>query len=221
MRVIASRTGSSGNSSILEVEGSYIIIDVGVPPGDVMAWLDDNYIYPWEVAGIVVTHSHYDHNAYVGSPSWQAIGEPVQAAAYDEFTLGEMKITCTPVQHDRECVALLIECNGERVGWITDCGKIPDFRGDWSNLDLLAIECNHSLPILNRSRYTQDLRLRVATNHLSTIEACEIVNQLKPKAMMPLHVSHNGNNEKALYADIARWLEPGPRLIFDFFEKNY
>lgn len=122
---------------------------------------------------ILITHNHYDHNAYEIIPH-----KDVKIKAFEEFNYGSYNIKGIKAYHDKE--------KGKRRGEtaiysITDSkGRVIIHMGDIGHLP-----SNETLKLIRKPDV-----LMIPVGGVITVnssEAIEIINNIEPKIVIPMH----------------------------------
>ena len=188
-RVLGS--GSSGNATLVEGHGTFLLIDAGLGPRSLAERLQSAGVDPASLAAVLVSHEHGDHarGAAAFSAKWgvrlcgsrgtyAAAGfGAAEIAGYDVLEAGEtrafgsVKVTSVPVPHDAAApFAFVIASEGDRLGHATDLGHVnrslvQAFRG----CDAVLIESNYDPGLLRDGPYPWSLKERIlgGEGHLS------------------------------------------------------
>lgn len=166
MKIVCSKTGSSGNFSIITDGNSYLAIDAGLKI-DKCQQISKYQLH--KINGIIITHNHSDHIShlkdfikmgkvvYAPEDVWHKIGN---LGAYKRYCkslsslrtkgieIGSFIIKPFKVKHLNSD---LTECNNygyliyskvtkEKMLWITDCAYI---NNTFPPVDYICIECNY------------------------------------------------------------------------------
>jgi phosphoribosyl 1,2-cyclic phosphodiesterase len=224
-RVIGS--GSSGNATLVECEGTRILVDAGLGPRELAERLLSAHIDPASIAAIILSHEHGDHvkGAASFSRKWgvriaatpgtyAAAGLGVaEIAGYDvltpfrPFRVGTLAITGLPVPHDAaEPVAFVIRGAGSRLGHATDFGHIDAalveaFRG----CDAVLIESNYDPTLLANGPYPWALKERIfgTRGHLSNADVARYLAQGlgdSCRQVVLAHLSEKNNHPELVQA---------------------
>ena len=167
--MIALASGSQGNAAFVEIEGTRLLIDAGLPAKELEARLVGCGVDPARIDAVLLSHEHYDHvrgalkfSRRFGVPvvaSWdtlhamdrspQAFAGWIELAVGRDVKLGSVTVSSFPVPHDAACpVGFVIAANGVRVGVATDLGHAtPEIVESLAGCDVLMLESNHD-PLL-------------------------------------------------------------------------
>ena len=200
IRAFSLYSGSTGNSFLLEANGTCILIDAGKSAKALCAALAECGHKPEDIAAVFVTHEHSDHIKALPvflKKHPVPIHLPV-ACAYKLETepsaaplliphppihteeLNGIRITSFPTPHDSNgSVGYLLEIPVEegdyyRIGFATDIGYVsPTVNEHLTGCHAVVLESNHDLEMLQYGPYPYDLKLRVASKrgHLSNVDS--------------------------------------------------
>jgi phosphoribosyl 1,2-cyclic phosphodiesterase len=205
-------SGSGGNGTLVQAGSTTVLMDCGFMLRETEARLRRLEVKPWSLAGIVVTHEHYDHIGGVARfarkfkiPVWVTAGTraawtdgPVPRThtfdAREPFTIGELRIAPFAVPHDaREPCHYVFGDGTFRVGAFSDAGSVTDgMRAALTGCDALMVEFNHDADLLANGPYEPPLKRRIAgpLGHLSNAQAAELVAALDNSRLRHLVLTH-------------------------------
>jgi phosphoribosyl 1,2-cyclic phosphodiesterase len=191
-RVLGS--GSSGNSTLIECDGTRVILDAGLGPRDLAERLQSAGVDPASLSAILISHEHGDHirGAASFSKKWgvrvagtrgtyAAAGlGATDIAGYDvlepgkTWNVGALAVTCVPVPHDAaQPVAFVVSGDGRRLGHATDFGHVNRALVDaFQFCDAVLIESNYDPTLLSNGPYPWSLKERIfgPQGHLSNAD---------------------------------------------------
>ncbi len=188
-----------------------------------------------EVQGVIISHDHIDHIQCAGILQ-RKFGIPIYitrrtlAATYcklgrlfdvryfesgDTLEFGHAKVHTIRTPHDAaDGVVFVVECEGKRLGILTDLGH--PFAGLLSlieELDAAYLECNYDPHMLEHGTYSEPLKARIRGKggHLSNDEAAWLLKSCtkkRPKWIAVAHLSEQNNHphlaHEAQYAAVGR-----------------
>ncbi len=212
LRFASLGSGSRGNATLIEGQGTLVLVDCGFSLAEVEQRLARLGRTPSELSGILVTHEHGDHTAGVaalarrnGVPVWASAGtlaawdpgEGIAARAFnadEPFALGGLEVRPYPVPHDaREPCQFVIGDGAQRVGVLSDSGTVtPHIRRCLAGCDALLVEANHDPEMLASGPYPAPLKARVGGRwgHLNNTQAAQLVAALGSAGLQHLVVGH-------------------------------
>jgi phosphoribosyl 1,2-cyclic phosphodiesterase len=191
-RVLGS--GSSGNCTLIECDGTRIVLDAGLGPREMADRLLSAGVDPASLHAIVLSHEHGDHSRGAASFSkkWRvriagtrgtyaaaALGAE-DIAGYDvlqpghTWNVGALSITTVSVPHDAaQPIAFVVKGDGRRLGHATDFGRIDRALVDaFRFCDAVLIESNYDPTLLANGDYPWSLKERIfgPYGHLSNAD---------------------------------------------------
>jgi phosphoribosyl 1,2-cyclic phosphodiesterase len=226
MRFASLGSGSKGNSTLVEADGTLIMIDCGFSMRETVKRLAKLEIDPTQIDGILVTHEHTDHCSGVavlsrnfqipvhlthgtyGSGRFEKSYGVRHFNCQQNFTIGCIDVTPIAVPHDaREPCQYRLSHGGLSLGILTDLGSItPHVVASYRGCDGLLLEFNHDLGMLESGRYPDHLKHRVGGDwgHLNNNQAAELLNQLGHEDLRQIVVAHiSENNNTRAFAETA------------------
>lgn len=219
MRVAVLASGSVGNCTYVEVGRTRVLVDAGLAPGELVrrlakvphgASLD-------QIDAVLLTHEHSDHVSAApalaarGLRLYMTEGTRVQLGIVESevvvpgtaFNIGELSVTPVGIPHDAaEPVGYVLEGEGLRVGYLTDCGHTsPEISEAFADLHLFVLEANHDERLLRSGPYPPSLKRRIGSRlgHLSNDQAASLLRGLRggrPRALMLAHLSRVNNRPR-------------------------
>ena len=240
LRFASLGSGSEGNSLIVEVGETRLMLDCGFGLAETEMRLGRLGLTPQDISGILVTHEHGDHIRGAGKfsrkhgvPVWLTYG--TLASQADDFfaaewlrdidshtavAIGDIEIFPFPVPHDaREPVQFVFSDGTLRLGVLTDAGSTtPHIESMLSGLDGLVLECNHDRDLLRRGPYPESLKDRIGGRygHLDNATAAELLSRLERSSLQQViaaHLSRQNNSPEQARAALAPVLNWEPERI--------
>lgn len=218
-------SGSKGNCTLVEADGTTLLVDCGFSMRETERRLQRLTRQLDQVTAILVTHEHGDHVRGVASlakkydiPIWSSRGT-AKAAKLDtlpqwncidihqQFEINAIQIQPIPVPHDAKEPCQFIFSDGDwRLGVLTDTGSItPYIEEQYSACDAFILEANHDEEMLANGAYPASLKHRVGGNygHLNNGQAKDLLNAIDISKLQYLVASHisDKNNTVALARD--------------------
>lgn len=221
-------SGSKGNSTLVEAEGTTILVDCGFSMRETERRLQRLSREIQQASAILVTHEHGDHVRGVASlskkyniPVWSSRGTAKAAKLeglqelglwkcidiHQTFEIDSIQIQPIPVPHDAKEPCQFIFSDGDwRVGVLTDTGSItPYIEEQYSGCDALILEANHDEEMLANGSYPMSLKHRVGGDygHLNNEQAKDLLTAIDISKLQYLVASHisDKNNTVALARD--------------------
>lgn len=215
-------SGSKGNGTLVECDGTRVLVDCGFTLKETRARLRRLGVEPETLAGILVTHEHNDHLGGVAVlarryrlPVWithgshaawnaEGVNSVQRFSPHQGFRIGALEITPYPVPHDaREPCQYVLGDGRRRLGILSDAGHItPHMKSVLADCDGLMLECNHDVQMLARGPYPPALKRRVGggLGHLSNAQAAELLAAVEASRLQQLVLTHLSevNNTPAL-----------------------
>ncbi|MDH5370051.1 MAG: MBL fold metallo-hydrolase [Gammaproteobacteria bacterium] len=218
-------SGSRGNCTLIETDGTAILVDCGFSMRETERRLQRLSREIQQVTAILVTHEHGDHVRGVASlakkygiPVWSSRGTAKAAKLeelsswncidiHQQFEINSFQIQPVPVPHDAKEPCQFIFSDGDwRIGVLTDTGSItPYIEEQYSFCDAFILEANHDEEMLANGSYPTSLKHRVGGNygHLNNSQARDLLNAIDISKLQYLVASHisDKNNTVALARD--------------------
>jgi len=211
-RVLGS--GSSGNATLVEADGTRILIDAGLGPRELTERLQSAGVDPASVEAVLLSHEHADHARGASSFSrrwgvrlrgtrgtYAAAGlGAADIAGYDAFVAGTRirvgALTILPVRvpHDAaEPVAFVVSSGDACLGHATDLGHVSRalveaFRG----CTAILVESNYDPGLLRDGPYPWSLKERILgrVGHLSNGDVARYLADGLPGSCGTLVLAH-------------------------------
>ena len=225
MRFASLGSGSKGNATLINKQGTYLLLDNGFSIKETEFRLQRLGLDAKQLTAILVTHEHGDHIRGVGPlarkygiPVWTSRGTASHVGlgklpelqfidVHQPLQLDNIEVQPFPVPHDaREPCQFTFSDGAKRLGVLTDTGSTTAHIIDQlSGCDALMLECNHDVTMLANSTYPDPLKARVGGRfgHLSNSQAAELVAQLDTRSLQHLVAAHlsEQNNTSELARD--------------------
>ena len=218
-------SGSRGNSTLIETDGTAILVDCGFSMRETERRLQGLSREMQQITAILVTHEHGDHVRGVASlskkygiPVWSSRGTAKAAKLeglehwncidiHQKFEIDAIQIQPVPVPHDAKEPCQFVFSDGDwRIGVLTDTGSItPYIEEQYSACDAFILEANHDEEMLANGSYPTSLKHRVGGNygHLNNGQAKDLLSSIDISKLQYLVASHisDKNNTVALARD--------------------
>lgn len=232
MRFASLGSGSRGNSLLVEVGRTRVLIDAGFGPRETGRRLARLGVGATEIDAVLVTHEHSDHigGAYACASrfGWRLLATAGTLAAWTRgesdvageaidshrgFAFGDMLVEPFPVPHDaREPVQFVLGDGARRLGVLTDAGHVtPHMVAMLDGCDAIVLECNHDLDLLAAGNYPQALKTRIAgpQGHLDNQAAGSLlarIDKARLRHVIAAHLSEENNSPELAQAALCRSL---------------
>lgn len=205
-------SGSSGNCYIIETNKESLILELGLPWGEILKGLDYNLS---NIVGACVSHAHGDHAKSIkdavkfGLPVYSCkdvcdIHKGVRLLETGKkYRIGNFYVQAISVPHSCECYAYIIdheECG--RILFITDCTR---FNYRVKGCNHIWIEANYSEDVLISNLCNDEMSRSLYGYHMEikdTLLALE--NNYNPNIqdIILLHLSDRNSDEKDFRAQV-------------------
>ncbi len=197
-------SGSSGNSALVETDGTRLLIDGGLSCRQTVTRLAQCGVTPLEIDGILLTHEHGDHAACLdvwckqfGTPIYcnRLTAEVLQSCKPElkkdwrlfvtgsEFQIKDITIQTFSVPHDAvEPAGFVLHHGRESLGFLTDLGFATKLVYERvRQVQTLVIETNHDEKLLqNCTKRPWSVKQRIMSRHghLSNTAAAGVLAEL-------------------------------------------
>ncbi|MBR6519293.1 MAG: MBL fold metallo-hydrolase [Oscillospiraceae bacterium] len=214
-------SGSSGNCSVIEQNGKFILIDIGKSARITTNAIKDIGLDIKNLQGVLVSHEHSDHVSglrvflkKLDVPVYSNCATLDYLADYDlvpahirledmnfaGHNIGDFFVTGFDTPHDSVgCMGFNIHTqNGTRMTMATDLGCVTDsILSQFMGADLAVIESNYDEIMLRENEnYPYYLKTRISSNrgHLSNRQCSDAAVKLIQSGVKKLHLCHLSNN---------------------------
>jgi phosphoribosyl 1,2-cyclic phosphodiesterase len=236
VRVTVLGSGSIGNATLVEADGTALLVDAGFSGRDLEQRMRDVGAEPERLAGIIITHDHGDHTRGMGvlarrfdiplfltrrtAEACQALltGEEHvhEYASSGRFRVGALEVDAFLTVHDAaDPVAVTVRHpdTGSKVGIATDLGRpTAAVRAALARCHVLVLEANHDDAMLWRGPYPWSVKQRIASSHghLSNRAAAGLARELHHSGLMAVvlaHLSQHCNDAGLARHEVGRVLD--------------
>jgi phosphoribosyl 1,2-cyclic phosphodiesterase len=208
-------SGSSGNSAVLCLGETRVLIDAGLSAKQIGLRLESLEIDPDSLNAIVLTHEHGDHTRgidvfcrkrklpiYATTHTCKIVSEDVKSdvvwrpfEAGNSFKVEDIKIESFSVPHDAvDPVGFVFHCTRSRVGVLSDVGHITRMIVDrLRGVDTLFAESNYDEVMLqNDTKRPWATKQRISNRHghLSNDQTAELVEQIASPTLTRVVLGH-------------------------------
>ncbi len=203
-RFVTLCSGSSGNAAVVEEDGLYLLIDIGVSCKATLEALADVGLHQSGLQGLLITHEHIDHvrgaEVFVRRVNTPVFGtaatlealwasgklpEAAEAVAVDTrgAQAGGFAVSGFSASHDAAgcCGFFVTTPRGATLALATDLGVLTEevFR-HFQQAQMVAIEANYDEHMLKTGPYPMHLKQRIRSprGHLSNADSAAAVAAL-------------------------------------------
>ncbi len=236
MKLCTLVSGSTGNSTLIEGNGTKILVDVGMSAKRIEYSLESIGRSMKEIDAILLTHEHRDHiigaevlsrrydlPVYTTKGTIEGMGrmmKPVEKKYISyikeevPFQVGSLEILPFRISHDAlEPVGFFFRNGEETLATATDTGVMEEqILEKLKRSDLILLESNYDEDMLNNGPYPYPLKQRILSKwgHLSNHNAAETIKDiLKTKGVPKIilgHISYNNNYPRLVLETIYKEL---------------
>ncbi|WP_374124991.1 MBL fold metallo-hydrolase [Leptotrichia hongkongensis] len=228
-------SGSSGNSSYIEMGNKKFLIDAGFSGKKIVEKLNNIEKRIEDVMGIFVTHEHSDHiqglgvisrkydiPIYLHEVTYNVIKDRIGKIEKknlnfirdEKIVIDNCVINNFEVMHDAEkCLGYTFEYEGKKLSYASDVGCVNNIiKENLKNSDVIVLESNYDYNMLMTGPYHWELKNRVKgrNGHLSNSEASKLIGQVlseKLKKVYLMHISKDNNTPELAYNSLYQILE--------------
>lgn len=213
-------SGSKGNSALLEIGGSYFLVDVGFSCRHITEFLKTRGLKLDDLSGVFITHEHDDHikglkvclkkvphlKVYSSAGTLEAIRHKnievqngVAVKAGRSLALPEGELVAFNVPHDAcEPFGYRFECGGNILSVASDLGSITSEVLDCTiDSDILCLESNYDKDMLRYCSYPYWLKNRIMgpQGHLPNGGIRGVLSKMEkaPESLVLIHLSQESN----------------------------
>ncbi|MGH9457378.1 MAG: MBL fold metallo-hydrolase [Thermoanaerobaculia bacterium] len=248
MLIVPLGSGSGGNCTYYESDGTRLLVDAGFGPRETAKRLAAIGRSIEQLDAILITHEHSDHvhgaekiarkfgvrifltEGTLGATRIDPDEAPVVPFANDRaFRIGEVLVHPRRTIHDAaDSACFVLEArDGTRAGIASDLGYAdPAVVGHLRDCEVLLFEANHDLDMLRTGTYPWSLKRRILSNHghLSNDDAMVAIRKMigpATRSLCLIHLSEK-NNHPAIVEPMARAMlaEVGARIELRIAEQR-
>ena len=233
MKVVVLASGSKGNVTYVEDNGTRILVDIGKSCSYIEQKLREIDVEPNTINAVLITHTHIDHingirtfykkykpMIYIMPKMLPALSEFIDNFDYCFFTpstqIDNINIKVFKTSHDvADSVGFLIN---DRLVYITDTGYLNNrYIPVLSNKSMYIMESNHDIEMLINGKYPHYLKQRIASDigHLSNIDASNYLFKMignNTKHIVLAHLSHENNTKEKALETLLKTIEESNNL---------
>ena len=215
MRFAVLGSGSGGNSTIVECDGKYLLVDAGLSAKQLNLRLDALGVDPQKLTGISLTHEHGDHvrgldvflrkcrvpilaSVMTGRVVQENLSEQAQWVAFEsgqKFTWEGFELNTFSLPHDAVDPVGYVIARGERsVGVATDLGHVnAQVMEALRGVEGLVLEANYDWPMLEadtKRPFSTKNRISSQHGHLSNDQAADLIAEIFPEGLKRVILGH-------------------------------
>lgn len=219
-------SGSSGNATLIESNGTKILIDNGLSFRQLEARTQQVGVSLDGLKAVFVTHEHMDHvgglgvltrkvdvPVYMTPGTYQAlppgIGKITNVKFFDagdDIPLNGLRVSSFSVSHDAaDPVSFVVEAYGAKLGIAADLGHPSEWvRQRLARSHGLILESNYCPDMLRNGKYPPMIqqRIRGRQGHLSNHDMCALLAKLLHESLrvvVLVHISAENNTHERAY----------------------
>ncbi len=217
MKFCVLSSGSKANVSLIEHEGSYLLLDCGLPLRVLEERLLRVGVDPQKISAVLISHEHQDHirtvarfsNRYRVPVYCNRGAKKFLKTVYSSelfttgtvFSLGKLEIETVKISHDaHDPVGFIFRGSGSQLAHITDLGTVNDgVETALMNSDAVVLESNHDPDLLWGCEYPWHVKNRISSSygHLSNGAAAALLARTisdRTQVVILAHLSERSNN---------------------------
>lgn len=208
-------SGSSGNSALVCLGETRILIDAGLSARQLCARLDQIGVAADSISAVVLTHEHGDHTrglevfcrkrplpVYASTHTCAIVREGMKApvrwhqfAAGSGFEIGGIAIESFPVPHDAvDPVGFVFGCGRSRIGLLSDVGHVTRLIVErLKGVDTLFTEANYDEMMLQNDvhrPWATKQRISNRHGHLSNEQTAEMLAEIAHPGLHRVVLGH-------------------------------
>jgi len=220
VRTFSLQSGSNGNSIYVEADGVRLLFDAGISGATAEKRMAVHGREIRDVTAVVISHDHIDHLKCAGifqrkfglpiyitrrtlAATWCNLGRLNDVRHFqsgETLVFGRVQVHTIRTPHDAvDGVVFIVECDGKRLGILTDLGHpFPGLASLLESLDAAYLECNYDPEMLETGGYPAELKARIRGDggHLSNDEAATLLRacgRRRPRWVAVAHLSGENN----------------------------
>ena len=221
MLTFSLQSGSNGNAIYVEANGTRLLFDAGISGRMAERRMAVHGRDIRDVDGLIVSHNHDDHVRCAGvyqrkyklpihmthrthAATWCNLGKLSDVRYFrsgDTITFDDVTVHTIPTKHDAaDGVGFVVECEGKRLGILTDLGHpFAGLQDVLESVDAAYLECNYDSDMLDTGPYPARLKARIrgAGGHLSNDESAMLTDacgRRRPRWIDVAHLSDENNH---------------------------
>lgn len=226
MKLCVLASGSRGNATYIESNGTKILLDMGITYKQLKLRLSSLELSPDNLNGVLITHEHTDHvqgldvllkrvdtTCYLTEDTYNSLYLKVKQNVkkdqlsfikpFKSFHINDIEVLPISISHDAEdAVGYIIYAEGKKIVYITDIGYLPEKDVEiLSNADLYVFESNYDITMLFTSERPFYLKQRIDSvkGHMSNNDSAYNMTKLigeNTKQIILAHPSRECNDRE-------------------------
>ncbi len=210
MRFHILASGSTGNCTFIDCNGTGLLIDCGISRKQVIYRLKEAGYDISDIRYVFLTHDHTDHkknihifpDSIIYSPEgcYDHLAMDHYLKPYDILDFSAFQMIPLKTSHDAtNSVGFEIICGAQRLIYMTDTGYVSRKNASYmKNADYYIIESNHDIPMLMATSRPMSVKNRILSDqgHLSNQDSALLMTRLvgdKTKEIVLAHLSQEAN----------------------------
>lgn len=231
MQTFSLQSGSNGNAIYVEANGVRLLFDAGISGKMAQRRMAAHDRDMCDLDAVIISHDHSDHVRCAGiyqrkfavpvymthdthktATSWSNLGKMTDLRHFqsgDSLSFGAVVVHTVPTAHDAaDGVAFVVECEGKRLGILTDLGHpFQELGRVLASVDAAYLESNYDPTMLADGSYPPRLKARIAGpgGHLSNNETASLVQACgreRPAWIAVAHLSEMNNHPELALATV-------------------
>ncbi len=213
MEVHVLASGSTGNSTYLQIGQARILVDAGISTRRIQQALVKLGTSLAEMDGILITHEHRDHiygletlmkkfriPVYATAKTWDSmylrskLPDAYCVGLKPNMTLRDVRVEPFRISHDAaDPVGYCFYGEQIKCSMVTDLGFVTEgVQQALALSDVLVLESNHDIEMLKQGSYPWYLKKRILSNrgHLSNLDAGWLLTRLERKHHTHVFLAH-------------------------------
>ena len=223
MKIVVLASGSKGNSTYIEYNGTKILIDIGISSLALSKKLKTIGVKCEELDAVLITHTHTDHISglktftkkynvpiYISEAMLKDLDFDIKNIEYiyeSVLFIKYIEVMIIKTSHDVTDSNGYIVKGDKEVVYITDTGYINrKYFRTLKNKDVYIFESNHDIEMLMNGKYPYHIKTRILGDkgHLSNKDSSYYLSKLvgiNTKYVVLAHLSEENNNEEIALID--------------------
>ena len=237
MKICVLASGSKGNCSYIETDGTKSLVDLGMSASYVAKALRDIGVDPSEIQRVFLTHAHSDHIAglkvflkkyhptvYLTEKMESEIGFDIEDKVYinEHEHINDLDVEVFKTSHDAaDSNGYVFTSFSKSIVYVTDTGYIhvKNFK-KLTNKNIYVFESNHDIRMLREGRYPYYLQQRILSDkgHLSNKDSAYYLSKLigdKTERIILIHLSEENNKPELALKTLLDTLDDKNKRIPD------